>query len=68
MPANPQTRLSPRLALYGITFRILRSVALQANGRPPKAEAALPRPRRRPAALELETAQGGPHCPPATER
>jgi hypothetical protein len=68
MPANPQPRLSARLALYGIAFRVLRSVALWPNGRAPKAEPALPRPRRRPASLELETAQSGSFHPPVVEQ
>jgi hypothetical protein len=68
MPANPKTRPSPRLTFYGLTFRVLRSVALQMEDRACKAEPASTRQRRRPASLELETAQGGPHCPPATER
>jgi hypothetical protein len=67
MPTNPQTRPSARLALYGIAFRFLRSVALWPNGRPCTGEPDQPRPRHRTASLELEAAQGGPLHRPVVE-
>jgi len=67
MPTNPQTRPSPRLALYSIAFRVLRGVALWPDRRPYTSEPEEPRPRRRTASLELEGAQGGPLHRPAVE-
>ena len=32
MPTNPHTRRSPSLVLYGIVFRLVRSVAFHSNG------------------------------------
>jgi hypothetical protein len=77
MHANPPTRLSPKLVLYGFVFRILRSVAIHTNGRAPvpaplpslPAPCRNPRRRDRPAvSLELDAAQGGPLCPPGPDQ
>lgn len=67
MPTNPQTRPSPQLALYGIAFRVLRSVALWSNSCLCTSESQQPRPRRRTASRELEAAQGGSLHRPAVE-
>jgi hypothetical protein len=67
VPSNRQTQSSARLALYGIAFRVLRSVALWPSGRPCTSEPDQPRPRRRTASLELEAAQSGPLHRPAVE-
>ena len=57
MPKNSKNRPSPRLALYGLAFRVLRRVALDADQRAETAPA-LPA-RRASASLELEGAQSG---------
>jgi hypothetical protein len=46
MSTDPRTRPSPRLALYGIVFRLLCSVALQASERAPIPRGQAPRPDR----------------------
>jgi len=46
MSINPRTRLSPRLLLYGVVFRVLRGVALYANDRAAIAEGQAPVPDR----------------------
>lgn len=44
MSINPRTRPSPRLLLYGVVFRLLCGVALQANDRAAIAEEQKPAP------------------------
>ena len=66
---RPQTRPSPKLALYGIVFRLLRGVALYASDRTAIAEGQAPVPDlpdpchspprrdRSPLSLELDPGQ-----------
>ena len=68
MPTNLQSRLSPKLALYGIAFRVLRGVALWPNGRLRTSEPAQSRPRRQTASLELGTARSNSLRPPVAKQ
>jgi len=68
MTADPQTKSSPRLALYGLTFRILRAAWSLGEGAGlpagraecrPAPDLPDPVPRR----FELEPVQGSPPRP-----
>ncbi len=68
MKANPHTRLSPRLAFYGLAFRLLRAAWSLGGGaalparRPERGNAPeLPGPA--PRRFELEPVQGHPPRP-----
>ena len=63
MTADPKTRLSPRLALYGLAFRILRAAWSLGQGaaqpaRRPERQPAPDLPGTAPRQLELERVQG----------